>query len=266
MERKTLLDIFGIVVNVAAIVIAATTESLLARIIAISVFLVFVGLLIFARVKPQKKPQVPVNFHLERPLSILPANREDICWIVQKAASVYKPLDVMPLNLMLEWFENNPTGFYIFKDGTGHRYGNLDILPIKPRFLQLLLKGTLIEREIAGDFLYKPVESHLIDSLYIESLVSDRMFATYQCLMNVPSIVEGICEPAQVKAIYALEASQAGLNLIEDLGFEMIEDGSKRRDKHKVFCATLRGLIEGVCKHALNDDRVKCRDFLKRIS
>ena len=206
------------------------------------------------------------NFTPKAPFTISAATEEDIRWAASMTRRVYSGLDVIPTKLMLEWFEANPTGFFIIKDRDGHRCGNLDCLPLKPDTLAHLLRGEMIEREIRGDSLFRPQESERIDSLYIESLVALRSpLAAYKAIMNLPRLVARICAPGQIKKIYAAGASQNGIRLMKHLGFDRIECDTPKRDGHQVFAVSFVDLVKSIATHARSEDKLDLMRVLKEI-
>lgn len=203
--------------------------------------------------------------------TISPAAEEDIRWAASTARCVYSGLDIISAERMLEWFEANPTGFFIIKDGEGHRCGNFDSLPLRPDALARFLRGELIEREMRGDSLFRPYESNRIDCLYIESFVfltkdgRGNPLAAYRCMMSLPDLVRGVCAPPQIKKLYAIGASQSGIRLMKHLGFEKMEYSNVRRDGHQVFSVSFPALVKNIAIHARGKDKLGLMRLLKEI-
>ena len=84
---------------------------------------------------------------------IVPAGLHDVMWAADLAKRVYAGLDVIPAQVMLDWFEANPHGFSVVKSLAGDLLGNLDILPIKKNTLRRIVSGELLERDLTGDSL-----------------------------------------------------------------------------------------------------------------
>jgi len=176
--------------------------------------------------------------------SVWPATQEDICRIAQNAKRVYTGLDVIPQETMLGWYKANPNGFWVVKDKTGTYCGNLDLLALKPDVMQRFIDGEIIEREIQGDYIYCPSESDKIESIYIESLVvvnpgnmkTGNALALRKLLENFYAIVSSLCDPVNIKKIYAIAASDGGMRILSKLGFSMIGK-HQRQDDHNTYFA-----------------------------
>ncbi|HUU27532.1 MAG TPA: hypothetical protein VM123_06950 [archaeon] len=134
------------------------------------------------------------------------------------------------------------------------------------------LNGEIIEREIRGDSLYSPQESEGISSLYIESFVAlsecdkGNPLTAYKCIMNTPELIRRICTPSQVKSIYAIGASESGIKLMLDLGFDHIEYSKRRKDGHKVYCVCFFALSKNIATYADGIDKQKMITILKECS
>jgi len=220
--------------------------------------------------KIQKRSEYDIGLP-RAPYRVLPANADDIRWIASTAQYVYSGLDIMPLKLMEDWYNANPTGFFIIRDRDGHLCGNLDILPLKPDVLSRFLHGDIIELDLQGNCLLRPEESIKIEYLYVESFVAvsegykGNPLAAYTCLMKFPEIIKYICDPSQLKTIYAIGASEAGIRLMKDLGFNEIEYNKKRKDDHKMFFINFDVLCRNLLLRADGEDRSKLFRMLKVI-
>ena len=216
-------------------------------------------------------PVPPLDFLPAAPYRIVQASEEDVRWAAGTAKRVYTGLDVIRAPLMLEWFKANPSGFSVIKDCNGHRCGNLDILPLKPDTLSRFLRGELIEQEIRGDSIFGRPESKKIQSLYIESLVAlsegdePNPLATYKCLMSVLELARRICDPSQVKKLYAIGASKGGICLMKHVGFDKIDYEQPRRDGHDVFCVDFQDLCKYAARHANGTNKVQLWENLNKI-
>jgi hypothetical protein len=215
---------------------------------------------------PQKVEEVSGQYRA------LPADLDDVRWIAMTASRVYSGKDVMPAETMLEWYKANPKGMSIIKSATGNRVGNLDILPLKPKFQKALLSGEKIELEIRGSCIYSPGEANKIRDLYIESLVaiSDRnkpnAMAAYRVMADCLKLVSRICNPSQVSRVFALGATPEGIKLMQHLGFDCIDDGSKRKDKHPVYCIEFVDLIRNIKGLVVGrPEGEEIRQFLSRV-
>jgi class 3 adenylate cyclase len=182
---------------------------------------------------------------------IIPADQDDVAWAAKLAENVYAGIDVIPPEVMVDWFIANPNGFSVFKR-SGRTVGNLDILPVKPNSLTRLVSGSLLERDLTGDSIYRPEERHLIDALYIESLVIDPEMAIagprliLELLLNFGRIINRICVPAQIRALYAISASEEGTGLLTRLGFEPVGSAANRRDAHQLYLGNLAAVSDRI--------------------
>lgn len=106
------------------------------------------------------------------PYQVESATITDLFIICGLAKKVYSGIDVIPLEIMKEWFLKNPNGFTVIKNNRGKICGNLDILPLKDNVLRQFIEGKIIERDFSADDIYSPKESDEIEHLYVESFVS----------------------------------------------------------------------------------------------
>ena len=174
------------------------------------------------------------------------ATLDDIYWIADKEKDVYKgnPLDVMPLDLIQSWYRKNPACFWVITRSGGEKIGNIYVFPLKPSALEKLVKGEILERDISSIDIYSPRESDKITSLHICSLVCpDCSGGTVQCMRHLPVIFKNICDPDQLKNIYALSASPEGENLLKRNGFSMVDNGTGRKDGHPCYSVKYEDLI-----------------------
>lgn len=223
------------------------------------------------RARRRVSPIPPVGV-VHAPYSVHPASEDDVRWASDLATRVYTGLDIIPERLMLEWFHANPAGFSIIKDCEGHRCGNIDILPLRPDTLRRFLRGELIEQEIRGDSVFPPQESAKIEALYVESLVAvddcyrGNPLAAYRCIMSTPDLIERVCRPSQIASVYAIGASENGIRLMRDLGFDEIPSGGEvRQDGHRVFSVSFADLSRNIAAHAELHERGRVLALLREL-
>lgn len=263
------LVLFGLVSGFATIM---NTTGLFRGICLLVSAAIFVLPIITWLLSLRKVPQVhSLDFFPKAPYRILQATKEDIFWIADTAKKVYSGLDIIPPNIMIEWFDSNPTGFSIIKDRNGNRCGNIDILPIKPNTLQRFLSGELVEIEIRGDSILTPEDSDKIQALYVESFVAidgrdhGNPLAVYKCLMSTPDLISRISNPSQIDKIYAIGASPSGIRLMEHLGFDRINYTGDRRDGHQVFSIDFRDFCNNLLQAADEHDKGKMFNLLRDL-
>src|SRR5450432_1203879 len=129
---------------------------------------------LWTTLRPAREALPPDDF-LDRHAAsckVCPATRDDVEWAADLAKRIYRGNDIIPKDLMLEWYDKNPTGFFVIQSTDGERVGNLDLLPVKPATLNRFIRGEITERNITGDCLYSPAEAGEIRDLYVESFVS----------------------------------------------------------------------------------------------
>src|SRR5260370_42237384 len=176
---------------------------------------------------------------------VVPSAACDVEWASELAKRVYSGVDVIPREVMLDWFEANPYGFPTIKPSGNGPVGNLDILPIRPNTLRRIVAGTLLERDVTGDCLYGASEKERIEDLYIESFAVDPACARsapgiiIEVLSSFIDLVNRICNPGQVHRVYAIAASDEGSGLLARLGFESVGPSDGRRDGHQLSLWTI---------------------------
>ena len=187
---------------------------------------------------------------------IAPASAEEIDWIARLEAQIYAPEDAIPKRVLTEWYEKNPDGFSVIRMPNGQKVGHIDILPLRPATQKAFLQGDIVEKDIRGDSLYAPSERHLIENLYVESIIVlppkgySKAPAILCVLTNFVGLVERICNPNTVNSIYAIAASQSGDRLLRRLGFDSIGSSDGRIDGHDLFTikfSELRKNITAIC-------------------
>ena len=191
-----------------------------------------------------------------------PASLEDIEWIAQLEAEMYRGSDVVSVEILKEWYAANPTGFFVIKTTNCERVGHIDILPVRSRILRLFIEGALLERDIRGDSLYSPGERDSIRELYIESLaicVSGRckIAALRALVLNLPSLLCKIAAPENIETVYGMAATKPGEQMMEHLGFQRVLKGEERKDGHPVFSIRFKNLMENIsriCRERLSKD------------
>jgi hypothetical protein len=175
------------------------------------------------------------------------ASREDINWIARFEAEMYSVEDAVPEQILGDWYDQNPNGFWIIKH-KGQPIGHLDILPVKPEILQNFIAGVIVERDIRGIDLYSPNQKALVKTLYVESIAispsngHNRALAVNHLLSNFFDLVSRIADPSELSDIYAIAATIAGRRFLGRLGFGVVKRARERKDQHDLFAAKLPDL------------------------
>jgi len=209
------------------------------------------------------------TFHLQELITsflIEPANLEDMEWIARLEAELYRGNDVVPEEILKEWYAANPTGFFVMKTRNAERVGHIDILPVRPRTLQLFVEGALLERDIRADSLYSPGERDSIRELYIESLAiclpgRSKLAALLSLSSNLPYLVDRIAVLENIESVYAMAATKPGERMMELLGFQIVRNGEWRKDGHPVFSVRFKMLMDNIARirrDRLNRDAPEC--------
>ncbi len=79
------------------------------------------------------------------PYRISQATEIDIEWIAEQEACCFSSEDAVPLETLKDWYNSNPTGFFILEKND-EIIGHIDFLPIKPATMKRLSAGTLTEK------------------------------------------------------------------------------------------------------------------------
>jgi hypothetical protein len=188
---------------------------------------------------------------------VVPAKAQDITWTVQLRADCYSEEDALPEDLLQEWYSTNPNGFFIIKENNGPRIGHLDLLPIRPRTLKKFCHGKITERQILEDSLYSPEEKESITDLYIEGIIisppehypqTANAVAMRTVLQSFGIIIETLCNPKNLRYMYAVAASQSGERTLKHLGFQLLQKGEDRVDSHDLYEAEYATVAQNVAK------------------
>lgn len=190
-------------------------------------------------------------------IEIYPATENDIDWITVNERKVYdNPIDVMPRNLIQSWYRKNPDCFWMIKGFGGEIIGNIYIFPLKPSPLRKLINGEILEREIVAGDLYSRQQSDQITVLHICSFVCPSSSeGVVKCIVSTLKILQNFCDPRQIEYIYALGASNSGVNLLKKNGFSIICDARNRRDKHPYYSIRFVDLLTRIFHRLSYDER-----------
>jgi hypothetical protein len=172
------------------------------------------------------------------------AHKSDVDWVAAQEAKVYSEDDAIPSEILQEWFAANPYAFNIICDLHAARVGHLNLIPIKPNTLQMLLDGKIRERDVRADSIYSAAERDAVSCLWVESITIDvpNPYLRARALLNVferaHDTIERLAHPASLTHFYALSATRAGDNLIKRFGFKVASARNKRTDGHDLYCAS----------------------------
>lgn len=264
-----LVSTIGLVAGVLGIYTADARHRLVCSAI---VSLVVIGLTVWAcsawfRRKWPKTPNVPPVKEIFElgPYTLKPATSDDIGTIAELEACAYSREDAIPEEILREWHNTSPGGFWLIKDAAGRVAGHIDILPVKPQTLCQFTTGVIKEREIRGESLYNLSEKSRVTDLYVESIIVNtpnrysRGWAIKCLLANFLRIVGSISEPYKVRYVYAISATEAGSNLLQHLGFSVHVHAEKRSDCHDLYVGRFAVVAESI--NRLCSDIIKDTDL-----
>lgn len=181
-----------------------------------------------------------------------PAKLEDIKWMADLQARTYNERDAVPEDILRAWFQTNPNGFSIMELEDEEMIGHIDILPLRPAAVALLLNGKEMESSITPEMLYRPEEAARIEVIYIESIIVKDQYRELQLkallalLTNFNSLVSRLCDVERVREVYEIPMSEKGERLIQQLGFRLVGPADERIDKHPLYVATLKDIRSNI--------------------
>lgn len=177
-----------------------------------------------------------------------PATPDEIDWIADLQIRSYDRELAVPVEILSAWYRVNPHGFSIMEKEDGERIGHLDILPIKPMAIALLLTGKETEQTITPEMLYAPAERTRITAIYIESIIikdSNRELqarALFALLTDFTALVSRICDVEQVSEVYQIPITAKGERMMQKLGFRLVSPADERVDKHPLYVGALKDI------------------------
>lgn len=172
------------------------------------------------------------------------ATARDIDWIADLEIKTYGRSIAVPGRILHAWYDANPHGFTILQTEDGELVGHINILPLKPSGVELLLKGRESEQAITPDMIYSPVEQHLMESFYVECIIVKTTYKDVKpkalsCIMgSLKSLMSRICDSPNSKNVYGLGGTKGGERLMQQLGFRLISQGYERGDGFPLYVAS----------------------------
>jgi hypothetical protein len=230
------LAVIGAVLGIAPMVLPQGTTLLRALGIAAAVILITIAVGIAMRRPGQLvSSAVPTKFSFE------PATPDELHWIASLEERQFQK-DAVPLDILLEWYAANPNGFLIIRDSRQEKIGHLDVLPVREEPFRLFLKGTITELGLRGTSLIGPEARSEARDLYVESVIvlgdrENRKSAVSAMLSSLDDIFAHVAEPANIRYIYGLAATQAGEDFLKRWDFEVVSKAENRKDKHPLYRA-----------------------------
>jgi hypothetical protein len=182
-----------------------------------------------------------------------PATPADLDWIFQLEIEAYSAQYAVARQTLDRWYGSNPGGFSILTMN-GRKIGHLTIIPLHPKILDSFVQGTILEQDIHEDCLHKPHERHLVQNLYIESIILDSarehsilpIKALTRLAHDFVPLISRVCEPRNLENVYALAASGRGERFMNALGFAMVRSGQARADRRALYAAKFGTLRDNI--------------------
>jgi len=201
----------------------------------------------------------------ENVCTLRPATAQDVDWIAALEIKTYGRGIAVPDHILHAWHEANPHGFSILQKDDGELVGHVNILPLKPSGVNLLLGGYESEQAITPDMIYSPDEQHLMEAFYVECIIVKDMYrelkpkALLCVLSGIESLLRRICNSQEGKKVYGLGGTKGGEQLMKQLGFRLITRGDERGDGFPLYVANyadIRSNIISILNEATRTDDV----------
>ncbi len=100
--------------------------------------------------------------------------------------------------------------------------------------------------------LYTPEEQHLVEALYIESIIVKDKYkelkpkALHTILANFEALVGRVCEISRIQKVYGVAVSEKGERLMQQLGFRLIHRAVERSDQHPLHVAAFDDIMANI--------------------
>jgi hypothetical protein len=152
-------------------------------------------------------------------IEISVASEDDLPWIYALELRHYGPMYAVAAARLREWYAANPLGFLVARDG-GERCAHVTLLPLKPPFLRALMAGAKTENDIRAGDIFSPADRKQVRSLYIESVIAERIEVFGELVRTFNRHVTRLAEPERMEEIVVNLSTPAGDLLVANLGFE----------------------------------------------
>ena len=172
-----------------------------------------------------------------------PATGEDIDWIANLEIKTYGRGIAVPAYILHSWHDANPHGFSMLQKEDGELMGHINILPLKPSGVDLLLGGRESEQAITPDMIYAPDQKDLMESFYVECIIVKDNYKNLKpqallCILSaLDSLLGRICISQDEKKVYGLGGTKGGERLMQQLGFRLLTRGDERSDGFPLYVA-----------------------------
>lgn len=170
------------------------------------------------------------------------ATPEDVDWIAELEVRTFGR-DGVPSHILHAWYDANPNGFSVVSRENGEMIGHIDILPIKPVGVDLLLRGRESEQAIRPEMVYSTDEQHLMEAFYVESIIIKDKYkelkpsALFSILSSFETLIARICDSEGNKRLYGLGGTVGGERLMQQLGFRLVGLADERSDHYPLYVA-----------------------------
>ncbi len=160
----------------------------------------------------------------------------DLAQEVAIGLDLYGPDDIVPLKKLREWWQRNPEMFRALKRASdGVLVGYSSITPMKHETIMKLIRDEIREADVDPNDIY-PYSTEVPLECYIASLTTvpgprQNHYAT-QLILNVARFIQSLGRRGvDIRAFYAIGATEKGQRIAEQLGFKEIyrsADGERR--------------------------------------
>lgn len=149
--------------------------------------------------------------------------------------------DAVPVELLREWYGACPRGFFLLVCDD-ELVGHIDIIPFRGAVWKAYMAGKVLETALRADSIVPWEQRDSIEELYVESVImpyrprQDRpglMNASVKFVTkNFIPLVAHLCGAKRPEFIYAMAATDGGIDLTDNLGFKVRSKGECRVDHH----------------------------------
>jgi hypothetical protein len=144
----------------------------------------------------------------------------------------------------MEIWKENPNILVALTGAKGEFLGYFDVIPLKCSFAEFFLAGRVSEKDITKDDVVKPDEVDKCKHLYISGLAVEN-WETYHGQTNANILVWGLLKyldhfySRQNCFAFAVAVTKDGDELLRSFHFDLLSEGSCRRDKCPIYGLTL---------------------------
>lgn len=241
---KIALSTVGIIGSVSTIIIRGGLPLYLSILVLVVVILGYV----IGKAMAKLRGDIPIiNLSARVLRCALPEDLEQIA----KLQTQFYPNDAVPFNKYKEWYEANPSGFFVMEDEEKGIVGHITMLAVREPILRKYKMGVIKETDIEGSDLFGIKERDQIDHIYVESVICAaefKMAFSEAVARSFDSMMAIFADYKNLKTVYAMAATDRGEGLLNRFAFEEIGTADERKDKHKMCQIAFPKFIERLNK------------------